>query len=85
MAAIMLRGLDDAEFARLKQEARTRGVSVNALLKQLVREGLGLAQPARGQRFTDLDALGGTWDADEADSFERAVEPFERIEPELWR
>lgn len=85
MGAMTIRGLDDAEAARLKQEATSRGVSVNTVVKQLVREGLGLDRPRRGRRHLDLDAMAGTWSAEDAAAFERAVEPFEQVEPELWR
>lgn len=85
MGAMTIRGLDEGEAARLKQEAAARGTSVNAVLKQLVREGLGLDRRPRGRRFTDLDVLAGTWSAEDADAFRHAVEPFEQVEPELWR
>ena len=85
MGAITIRGLTEAETARLKREAASRGSSVNALLKQLVRKGLGLEKPRREQRHAELDALAGTWSEEEATAFARAVEPFEQIEPELWR
>lgn len=83
MAAMTLRGLDDLTASRLKSEARKRGVSVNALLKQLVRQGLGLER-GRGP-YTDLDALAGTWTEEEAVEFARATDSFERVEPEAWR
>jgi len=85
MSATTIRGLNEAEAGRLRDEAKSRGVSVNTLLKQLVREGLGLARTSRGRRHTDLDALAGTWSPGEAKAFGRATEPFERIEAELWR
>jgi len=47
MAALTLRGLDEATASRLKEEARKRGVSVNALLRTMVEEGLGLSRRAR--------------------------------------
>ncbi|MGV8040461.1 MAG: ribbon-helix-helix protein, CopG family [Thermoanaerobaculaceae bacterium] len=85
MNAMTVRGLDESDTARLKQEARRRGVSVNALLKLLVRQGLGIERRSREERHTELDALAGTWSDEDAARFERAVEPFEQVEPELWR
>ena len=85
MGAMIIRGLDDAEAARLKEEAASRGLSVNTMVKQLIREGLGLDRPRRGRRHVDLDALAGTWSVEDAGAFERAVEPFEQVEPEVWR
>ena len=84
MRAMTIRGLDDDDAARLKQEASDRGVSVNTVLKQLVRAGLGLERPRRGRRHLELDALAGSWSAEDAQAFEHAVQPFEQIEPELW-
>ena len=85
MNAMTIRGLDDAAAARLKQEAKDRGVSVNSLLKQLVREGLDLDQSRQRKPHADLDALAGTWSDEEASEFEQATEAFGHIEPELWR
>ncbi|MFH1176355.1 MAG: antitoxin [Acidobacteriota bacterium] len=85
VAALVIRGLDEVAAARLKDEARRRGLSVNAVLKLLVREGLGLVRPDRTRRHSDLDSLAGSWSADEARDFLCAVEPFERVDEELWR
>ena len=84
MGAMTIRGLDEDEATRLKRDAATRGVSVNALLKQMVREALGLDRPPRGQRHTDLDALAGTWSEEDAEGFAQAMQPFEQVEPGLW-
>lgn len=83
MSSMTLRGLDDETARRLKSEASRRGVSINALLKQLVRQGLGLERG--GGPYTDLDALAGTWTEEEAVEFARATESFEAVEPEVWR
>lgn len=85
MGALTIRGLDTTEAARLKQEAAARGVSVNTLLKQLVREGLDLKPASRSRRYDDLDRLAGTWDEDEALAFAQTVAAFEQVEPEMWR
>jgi hypothetical protein len=85
MAALTLRGLDAVAAARLKEEARKRGVSVNALLRSLVEEQLSLRPRARRRRHDDLDHLAGTWSADDASRFAAATAPFERVDLELWR
>ena len=42
MSALTIRGLDDATTERLKREAESRGASVNTVVKDLLRHGLGL-------------------------------------------
>jgi hypothetical protein len=85
MAALTLRGLDEATATRLKQEARQRGVSVNALLRAMVEEGLGLSRRTRGRRHDDLDHLAGSWSAADARQFGAATAAFEQVDEELWR
>jgi hypothetical protein len=85
MSALTLRGLDEHASKRLKEEARRRGVSVNALLRTLVSEGLGISRPVRRRRHHDLDALAGTWKAADAREFAAATSPLEQVDQELWR
>ena len=85
MPAVTLRGLADGEADRLKSEARRRGLSLNALLLRLVREGAGLVARSRQGRHDDLDALAGTWSEEDAAAFAAAVADTEKIDAELWR
>lgn len=86
MPNLSLRGLDDKTAKRLKAEARRRGVSVNALILQLVRQGVGLEKPemVRGP-YHDLDTLAGTWDQEESAAFLEAVSDFEKVDEAMWR
>jgi len=85
MNALTVRGLGDDAINLLKAEARRHGVSVNVLIQRLVRQGLGLDKAARPHRHSDLDHLAGTWSAADGEQFLTAVEPFERIDEEMWR
>jgi hypothetical protein len=43
-------------------------------------------QADAGDRLRNgLAALAGTWSADEEEAFDRAVEPTQEIDEELWR
>ena len=33
---------------------------------------------------SELEALAGTWSQEQADCFERAIAPLEKLEPDLW-
>jgi len=79
MANVLLRGLDAATLARLRADARRRGISVNRLIVETLQR-----QHARNEEFDDLDALAGRWSKSEAASFAAAVAPLAEIDAALW-
>ena len=84
MSVLTVRGIDGDLDRVLRAEAARRGVSLNALIIELVRRGLGVA-PAGREPHRELDYLAGTWsDADVAE-FTTAVSAFERVDESLWR
>ena len=86
MANISLRGIDEETAACLKEEAKRRRVSVNALILNLIKSGVEAGSRTRRQRvYHDLDALAGTWTAEEASEFLKALADFEQVDQELWR
>jgi len=83
MANLTLRGCDEELAHALKATSRRRGVSVNRLILETLRETiLGEGKPKR--RHDDLDRLAGTWTEEEAETFERAVAGFEELDNSLW-
>ncbi len=86
MANISLRGVDEETASRLKEEAKRRRVSVNALILDLIKSGVEAGSRMRRRRvYRDLDALAGTWTAKEASEFLKALADFEQVDRELWR
>ena len=86
MANISLRGIDEETASRLKEEAKRRRVSVNALILNLIKSGVEAGSRMRRRRmYHDLDALAGTWTAEEASEFLKSLADFEKDDPELWR
>lgn len=86
MATMSIRGIDEQVLARLKQQAKQEGSSLNSLVVRLLR---GDSDPARKprnpQKFDDLDALAGTWNSQQARAFERRTAPFSEVDPALWK
>ena len=89
MKQTTLRGIDPSLARRLREEARRQGLSLNRTILGLLRQATGLAksdEPSPGrQRFADLDHLIGTWPAEEADEFDRALQHLRKIDEEMWR
>lgn len=80
MANISLRGLDRPTLSQLKSNARRRGISVNRLIVETLRQ----QYVGAGQTFDDLDRLAGAWSKTEGAAFAAAIAPFAEIDPGLW-
>lgn len=87
MRQLTLRGFDKELERRLREVAKTRGVSLNQAALILLREGAGLVEPRRGARAVgdSLDRLIGTWSVEEEAAFLEALRAFETVDPSLWR
>ena len=83
MATLTLRGCDDELTRALKDASARKGVSVNRLVLDTLRNCL-LGRDKKPIRYDDLDHLAGTWSAAEADDFDKSTEDFEKIDPEDW-
>lgn len=84
---LTVRGLDDDIVQELHRIAQEEGLSLNQSVRKLLRRGL--SQPDNrddgGVIGNSLDDLFGTWSAEEADEFDRAVAHFAVIDEEMWR
>ena len=87
MRQLTLRGFDKALERRLREVARTRGVSLNQAALILLREGAGLLEPLRPATVVgdSLDHLIGSWSVEEEAEFLKALAAFETVDPSLWR
>lgn len=81
MPDLLIRNLDPIVAENLKLAAKQRGVSASRLAAETLTERFaGDALP----RYDDLDALAGTWSAEDLREFEEAVEPLTKIDAQLW-
>jgi hypothetical protein len=86
MSNLSVRGVDDPAVSKLKDEARSRGMSLNAYLVELIQRNAGIA--AKGGRHPlhrDLDDLAGTWTDEDARDFDESQRAFETVDEDLWR
>lgn len=85
MRQLTVRGFDKALERRLREVARSRGVSLNQAALILLREGAGLVDSRRRTRVVgdSLDHLIGSWSADEEAELLRAIDDLEAIDPAL--
>ena len=85
MNSVTIENLDPETAARLCAEAERRGTDVPTTAAQLLREQLFLKPKARSPPFHDLDALAGTWTAEQANEFSAAIVDFDKVDEELWK
>ena len=66
MKSITVRGIDDAMGEKLKKMGREKGISVNQLILDLLKERLGLKKEKKYRAVhDDLDHLFGRWSEEE--------------------
>lgn len=79
-----LRNIAPDVMALLKKEASKQNLSVNSLILQSIEQRLGISQKAKKPIYHDLDSLAGTWSESDKKAFDKNIEPFEKIDEELW-
>ena len=81
MTDIMIREVDDAIAARLREVAVERNWPVDEVVVRALRFALGLGGEdlARRER-QDIAHLGGTWNSGETEAFREALSAFERVD-----
>ena len=85
MKTITIRGID-AELDRvIKSKAQQNNLSVNQWILQALRKVTGTGKDPVFRKHHDLDALAGGWSKEEAKSFQKGMEIFERIDQEVWK
>ncbi len=86
MTTLSVRGIDEQTTQLIKQEAKRRGISMNTLILELIRDGISSRfEVIHLPTFSDLDHLAGTWTPEEAAEFIKTQQDFEKIDEELWR
>lgn len=79
-----LRGISSTLMAALKEKAGEQNMSVNMLILNLIQQGVGHSGQIKKTAYHDLDSLAGTWTEKEASDFDKNIQPFEKIDKELW-
>ncbi|HWQ68988.1 MAG TPA: hypothetical protein VN494_03365 [Patescibacteria group bacterium] len=85
MKAVTLRNLPPELTRVIDRKAIDQGTSVNKAVISLLEEALGRGRKKRVKPLHhDLDALAGSWTAQEAEAFDQALARQRTIDPDLW-
>ena len=87
MKQLTLRGFDPALERRLRELAGELQISLNRAALLLMRRGAGLGDARRPASEVGgaLDSFIGVWSEEQEAELLEAIEPLQRIDPELWR
>jgi hypothetical protein len=84
MKSITVHGIDRETEKLIKEQARSAGMSVNKVMKELLAKALGLGKgkPDHRDEFADLF---GVWTEADEKQFLKAVKDLESVRPEDWK
>lgn len=86
MKAVTIRGVEPEVVEKLKIVAKKQGKSVNYIILELIKTGLGLKKEKKFLRqYDDLDDLFGRWNDDEFKKINDSITTQRKIDPELWK
>ncbi|MEM8860043.1 MAG: antitoxin [Chloroflexota bacterium] len=85
MTQLTIRNIEKQLHSALKQEASRKNTSMNRLVVHILKEAMGLEKTEMKRTYHDLDHLAGTWSEDEFKAFEKAMEPFDQIDEDMWQ
>jgi hypothetical protein len=86
MHQLTIRGFDEQLAKCLRQLAAERQISLNRAALALMRRGAGLSEgrDSSAQVGSGLDRFIGVWSDEDESELQRALEPFEQIDPGFW-
>ena len=84
---LSIRGFDDELKQAIERVAGERGISLNKAVLYLVRKGAGLDRRELDQNVIgdSLDKYMGSMSEEDHQQLNRALEPFNQIDDELWK
>jgi hypothetical protein len=81
MTQVTVRKVEETWIAKAKAEAKTRQVSMNTVLVEALRTGLGITH----QKTNGLGKFSGSCPDDFAADWQARMDVFEKIDDDLWK
>jgi hypothetical protein len=86
MKNITVRGIDDALDEKLREAALEKGVSINQIVIDALKEQLGLRKKKKFTVvYSDLDHMFGRWSEEDFQRIQGKIDAERVIDMELWK
>jgi len=82
MTQVTIRQLDDEWVSAAKARAAERGVSMNTVLKEAVKSGLGIVDK---KKTNGLERFAGACPDEFGEEWDKRMEVFNEIDEESWK
>ncbi len=82
MGQITLRGIEPEIEQKIRQMAKEKHQSLNAILSEIIRQKFKKGNQRLGA--DSLRSLAGGWTKQEASDFQKAIEQCEQVDEEMW-
>jgi hypothetical protein len=82
---ITIRGIEPGLDRVIKSRAKQNNLSVNQWILQALKKVTGMGKEPAFKKCHDLDDLAGGWSKEEARTFQKNTQIFEKIDEEVWR
>jgi hypothetical protein len=83
VSSLNIKQIDERLLRRLRELARSKHVSLNTFVRQLLARSVGLEPGV--QTYTELHDLAGAWSEEDEKELLDATEPFRGVDESLWR
>lgn len=84
MKAITIHGLDDPLWGLLKERAKEQGSSLNATIKGILEQALGIKRTPQQPFRKDFEEFCGVWSKKEYEEFKKNTADDDIIDPKDW-
>lgn len=85
MSSITIHKMEDQLAKELKRKAQSESVSVNAMVKRLLSEALGIKVAQEPPYKGEFEQFLGLWSDADAQEFEANIADMNTVNPEDWR
>lgn len=82
MKSITVHKLENDLYIQLLQKSEAEGLSLNKLIKKLLRQSIGL--DPLPQKKIDFSEIAGSWSSKEAESFGKHISDFDKVDDKEW-
>jgi hypothetical protein len=82
MTQVTIRQVEEEWVAKAKADAAARGVSMNTVLREAVKRGLGIVD---GKSTNGLERFAGSCPDEFGEEWEKTMEIFNEIDEESWK
>jgi hypothetical protein len=85
MSSITIHKMDEHLARELRRKAKSEKISVNAMVKQLLSEALGIKVSPEPSHKNDFASFAGIWSEKDVKEFEVNTADMNSVNPEEWR